>query len=128
MGPGLDLKLAIKTSSLSPHFHGYHIRADISEQNKIFLSSNLLNALEGHLEQTTEKTWCFIFLLLATLAQEYWHWLRTMQSMNSHVVWNVQTYPQKSKVESIASFRYPLNLSINSATKEHLPQYKVIST
>jgi hypothetical protein len=26
--------------------------------------------LEGHLEQTTEKTWCFIFLLLATLAHE----------------------------------------------------------
>jgi hypothetical protein len=60
-----------------PHFHGYHIREDSKDQNKIFISSHLLNAVESHLQQKSDHFWKLLFLLLATLAHEYGHWLRT---------------------------------------------------
>jgi hypothetical protein len=59
------------------HLHGFHLRENIAEQNKIFISSDLIDALESQFRHTTER-WCFIFLLLATLAHEYGHWLRLL--------------------------------------------------
>lgn len=59
-------------------FHGYHLRQDTKDQNKVFLNSNLLSAVERYLDDGTEKSWSLIFLLLATLAHEYGHWLRTL--------------------------------------------------
>jgi len=66
----------IHIDNLKPNLHGHHLRGLISEQNKIHINQKIIDSVENA-EEGSEAYYTYVFLLLATLAHEYAHWLRT---------------------------------------------------
>ena len=57
-----------------PGLHGYHSRG--TEPNIIHINERTIQGIEGSRDKD-QRHWDYIFLLLATVAHEYAHWMRT---------------------------------------------------
>jgi hypothetical protein len=67
----------IHVTAENPSLLGFHRRYVESERNRIYINAKIIEGIENNTEESPGGL-TFIFLLLATLAHEYGHWVRTL--------------------------------------------------
>lgn len=73
------LKPEVHVDNQKPHLHGYHNRGSLEERNRIHINHKIIERVENSHVESSEY-YESVFLLLATLAHEYSHWLKTQIS------------------------------------------------
>jgi hypothetical protein len=72
-------KPEIHLTDKKENVHGFHLRGVPSERNRIYINAHIVDAIEAE-DVDTSRWFELIFLLLATLAHEYGHWVNTLLS------------------------------------------------
>jgi hypothetical protein len=121
----------IHIDNLKPNLHGYHVSGVIPERNKIHVNQEIIHGIEQAKEHS-EGYYTYVFMLLATLAHEYAHWLRTPitpdEETSAAVAYShAREEHQKVKARVVMLPKFPYSMDSFSAIDPHQAPTKIFA-